>query len=71
MCDKKRGRPKKPYQTKTKGFRFTELEIEFLESLENANIFVRQLINETNEYQIFVRQKQEQDNKNQPSLFQI
>lgn len=69
MCDKKRGRPKKPYQTKTKGFRFTELEIEFLESLENANIFVRQLINETNEYQIFVRQKQEQDNKNQPSLF--
>ena len=69
MCDKKRGRPKKPYQTKTKGFRFTELEIEFLESLENANMFVRQLINETNEYQIFVRQKQEQDNKNQPSLF--
>ena len=69
MCDKKRGRAKKPYQTKTKGFRFTELEIEFLESLENANIFVRQLLNETNEYQIFVRQKQEQDNKNQPSLF--
>lgn len=42
---------------------------EFLQSLDNANQFVIQLIKECEEYKNFLIKKAELDNKNQPSLF--
>lgn len=42
---------------------------QFLESLDNANEFVIQLIRETEDYKKFIQLLAEQDLKNQPRLF--
>ena len=41
----------------------------FLESLNNANEFVLQLLKDSNEYQKFLQKLKELENRNQPKLF--
>lgn len=42
---------------------------QFLESLENANEFVIQLLQNTDDYKKFIRALREKENQNQPKLF--
>lgn len=42
---------------------------QFLESLENANEFVLQLLQNTDDYQKFIKVLREKENQNQPKLF--
>ncbi len=42
---------------------------QFLESLENANEFVIQLLQNTDDYKKFIRALREKENENQPKLF--
>ncbi len=42
---------------------------QFLESLENANEFVIQLLQSTDDYQKFIKALREKENQNQPKLF--
>ena len=42
---------------------------QFLESLENANEFVIQLLQSTDDYQKFIKSLREKENQNQPKLF--
>ncbi|BDB65819.1 hypothetical protein T36_2298 (plasmid) [Helicobacter cinaedi] len=42
---------------------------QFLESLENANEFVLQLLQNTDDYQKFIKALREKENQNQPKLF--
>ena len=42
---------------------------QFLESLENANEFVIQLLQSTDDYQKFIKALREKENENQPKLF--
>lgn len=42
---------------------------QFLESLENANEFVLQLLQNTDDYKKFIRVLREKENQNQPKLF--
>ncbi|TLD91039.1 hypothetical protein LS74_010615 [Helicobacter magdeburgensis] len=42
---------------------------QFLESLENANEFVLQLLQSTDDYQKFIKALREKENQNQPKLF--
>ena len=58
---------KKQDPTFIKSIRVNEDIKEFLESLENANIFVLQLLEDTEDYKKFLRLKKE--NENLPSLF--
>ena len=54
------GRRKKE-QTFIKSIRVNEYIKEFLESLENANIFVLQLLEDTNEFKNFVANKKSEN----------
>ena len=54
------GRRKKE-QTYIKSIRVNEDIKEFLESLENANIFVLQLLEDTEEFKKFIAYKKSQD----------
>ena len=58
---------KKQEPTYIKSIRVNEDIKEFLESLENANLFVLQLLEDTEDYKKFLRLKKE--NENLPSLF--
>lgn len=58
---------KKQEPTFIKSIRVNQDIKEFLESLENANIFVLQLLEDTEDYKKFLRLKKE--NENLPSLF--
>lgn len=58
---------KQKEKTYIKSIRVNEDIKEFLESLENANIFVLQLLEDTEDYKKFLRLKKE--NENLPSLF--
>ncbi len=58
---------KKQEPTFIKSIRVNEDIKDFLESLENANIFVLQLLEDTEDYKKFLRLKKE--NENLPSLF--
>lgn len=58
---------KKQEPTFIKSIRVNEDIKDFLESLENANLFVLQLLKETEDYKNFLRLKKE--NENLPSLF--
>lgn len=58
---------KKKEPTFIKSIRVNEDIKDFLESLENANIFVLQLLEDTEDYKKFLRLKKE--NENLPSLF--
>ena len=58
---------KKQEPTFIKSIRVNEDIKDFLESLENANIFVLQLLEDSNEFKKFLRLKKE--NENLPSLF--
>ena len=58
---------KKQEPTFIKSIRVNEDIKDFLESLENANLFVLQLLEETEDYKKFLRLKKE--NENLPSLF--
>lgn len=62
-------RPKKE-PTHIKSIRVDSKIKEFLESLDNTNEFVIQLIKETQEFQKFLRELEARNNKNQPSLFE-
>ena len=62
------GRRKKE-QTYIKSIRVNEDIKEFLESLENANIFVLQLLEETEEFKKFIAYKKSQDQTG--SLFEL
>ena len=62
------GRRKKE-QTYIKSIRVNEDIKEFLESLENANIFVLQLLEETEEFKKFVAYKKSQSQTG--SLFEL
>ena len=42
---------------------------QFLESLENANEFVIQLLQSTDDYKKFIKVLREKENQNQPKLF--
>ena len=42
---------------------------QFLESLENANEFVIQLLQSNDDYQKFIKALREKENQNQPKLF--
>lgn len=42
---------------------------QFLESLENANEFVLQLLQNTDDYQKFIKVLREKEQENQPKLF--
>lgn len=42
---------------------------QFLESLENANEFVLQLLQNTDDYQKFIKALREKEQENQPKLF--
>lgn len=41
----------------------------FFKTLENRNNYVLQLIENSQEYKDYLRKKEEQENKNQPTLF--
>ena len=58
---------KKQEPTFIKSIRVNQDIKDFLESLENANIFVLQLLEDTEDYKKFLRLKKE--NENLPSLF--
>lgn len=58
---------KKKEPTFIKSIRVNEDIKDFLESLENANLFVLQLLEDTEDYKKFLRLKKE--NENLPSLF--
>ena len=58
---------KKQEPTYIKSIRVNEDIKDFLESLENANLFVLQLLEDTEDYKKFLRLKKE--NENLPSLF--
>ena len=58
---------KQKEKTYIKSIRVNQDIKEFLESLENANIFVLQLLEDSNEFKKFLRLKKE--NENLPSLF--
>ncbi len=58
---------KKQEPTFIKSIRVNEDIKDFLESLENANLFVLQLLEDTEDYKKFLRLKKE--NENLPSLF--
>ena len=58
---------KKQEPTFIKSIRVNQDIKEFLEQLENANIFVLQLLEDTEDYKKFLRLKKE--NENLPSLF--
>lgn len=58
---------KKQEPTFIKSIRVNQDIKEFLESLENANLFVLQLLEDTEDYKKFLRLKKE--NENLPSLF--
>ena len=60
------GRRKKE-KTFIKSIRVNQDIKDFLEQLENANIFVLQLLEDTEDYKKFLRLKKE--NENLPSLF--
>lgn len=62
-------RPKKE-PTYIKSIRVDSKIKEFLESLDNANEFVIQLIKENEEFKKFLRELEARNNKNQPSLFE-
>lgn len=62
------GRRKKE-QTYIKSIRVNEDIKEFLESLENANIFVLQLLEETEEFKKFIAYKKSQSQTG--SLFEL
>ena len=58
---------KQKEKTYIKSIRVNEDIKDFLESLENANLFVLQLLEDTEDYKKFLRLKKE--NENLPSLF--
>ena len=58
---------KKQEPTFIKSIRVNQDIKEFLESLENENLFVIQLLEDTEDYKKFLRLKKE--NENLPSLF--
>ena len=58
---------KQKEKTYIKSIRVNQDIKEFLEQLENANIFVLQLLEDTEDYKKFLRLKKE--NENLPSLF--
>lgn len=58
---------KKQEPTYIKSIRVNEDIKDFLEQLENANLFVLQLLEDTEDYKKFLRLKKE--NENLPSLF--
>lgn len=62
-------RPKKE-PTYIKSIRVDSKIKEFLESLDNANEFVLQLLRENEEFKKFLRELEARNNKNQPSLFE-
>lgn len=59
------GRKKKP-QTYIKSIRVDKDTKEFLESLDNTNLFVLQLLKDTDEYKKFIASNVDKDT---PSLF--
>lgn len=62
-------RPKKE-PTYIKSIRVDSKIKEFLETLDNANEFVLQLLRETDDYKKFLADLEARNNKNQPSLFE-
>lgn len=60
------GRAKKE-QTFIKSIRVNADTKDFLESLDNANLFVLQLLQDTEEYKKFIQKKKTEDK--QPTLF--
>lgn len=58
---------KKKEQTFIKSIRVSKDTKEFLESLDNANLFVLQLLENTEDYKKFISQKKALDNT--PNLF--
>ena len=58
---------KQKEKTYIKSIRVNQDTKEFFESLENANLFVLQLLEDTEDYKKFLRLKKE--NENLPSLF--
>lgn len=61
-------RPKKR-PTYIKSLRVDKDTKEFLESLENANEFVLQLLQASDEYKQFLQDLRDKDLENQPKLF--
>ncbi len=62
-------RPKKR-PTYIKSIRVDKETKEFLESLENANEFVIQLLQASDEYKQFLQDLRDKDLENQPKLFE-
>lgn len=62
-------RPKKR-PTYIKSLRVDKETKEFLESLENANEFVLQLLQASDEYKQFLQDLRDKDLENQPKLFE-
>lgn len=62
-------RPKKR-PTYIKSLRVDKDTKEFLESLDNANEFVIQLLQASDEYKQFLRDLRDKDLENQPKLFE-
>ena len=62
-------RPKKR-PTYIKSLRVDKDTKEFLESLENANEFVLQLLQASDEYKQFLQDLRDKDLENQPKLFE-
>lgn len=62
-------RPKKR-PTYIKSIRVDKETKEFLESLENANEFVLQLLQASDEYKQFLQDLRDKDLENQPKLFE-
>lgn len=62
-------RPKKR-PTYIKSLRVDKETKEFLESLENANEFVIQLLQASDEYKQFLQDLRDKDLENQPKLFE-
>lgn len=58
---------KKKEQTYIKSIRVDKDTKEFLESLDNANLFVLQLLQESEEYKKFIQKKKLEDTR--PTLF--
>ncbi|NDJ28035.1 hypothetical protein CQA38_08455 [Campylobacter sp. MIT 12-5580] len=59
----------KKEQTHIKTFRVNQDLKDFLDSLENSNQFVIQLLKDTQEFKEFLHKKELMNDKNQPSLF--
>ncbi|HHD0419063.1 TPA: hypothetical protein ACOS24_001863 [Campylobacter coli] len=56
-------------QTEVFSTRVPKTLMKFFKTLENRNDYVLQLIENSKEYQEYLRKQAEEENKNQPSLF--